>query len=150
MVDLSLYSPSKDKTRPIDAYVVTECEGDFTGSARRAAETVYNVLREHGVEIDPVVVGYDLQGLPGGRKVMGESGGLAFAIALGKRVYDQDPGPVAATGEVKSGHGGGPLGAVKGIEAKIEAAGRLMSENGWVFYPKDNDREIPDELANIT
>jgi len=146
VVDLSLYSPSRDKTRPIDAYVVTECEGDFTGSARRAAEIVYNVVREHGVEIDPVVVGYDLQGLPGGRKVMGESGGLAFAIALAKRVYDQDPGPVAATGEVKSGHGGGPVGPVKGIEAKMEAAGRLVPENGWVLYPKENDREIPDEL----
>ena len=146
VVDLSLYSPSRDKTRPIDAYVVTECEGDFTGSARRAAETVYNVMREHGGGIDPVVVGYDLQGLPGGRKVMGESGGLAFAIALAKRVYDQDPGPVAATGEVKSGHGGGPVGPVKGIEAKMEAAGRLVPENGWVFYPKENDREIPDEL----
>lgn len=146
VVDLSLYSPSRDKTRPIDAYVVTECEGDFTGSARRAAETVYNVVHEHGEGIDPVVVGYDLQGLPGGRKVMGESGGLAFAIALAKRVYDQDPGPVAATGEVKSGHGGGPVGPVKGIKAKMEAAGRLVPENGWVFYPKENDREIPDEL----
>jgi len=146
VVDLSLYSPSRDKTRPIDAYVVTECEGDFTGSARRAAETVYNVVREHGAGIDPVVVGYDLQGLPGGRKVMGESGGLAFAIALAKRVYDQDPGPVAATGEVKSGHGGGPVGPVKGIKAKLEAAGRLVPENGWVFYPKENDYEIPDEL----
>jgi len=146
VVDLSLYSPSRDKTRPIDAYVVTECEGDFTGSARRAAETVYNVARDHGAGIDPVVVGYDLQGLPGGRKVMGESGGLAFAIALAKRVYDQDPGPVAATGEVKSGHGGGPVGPVKGIRAKMEAAGRLVPENGWVFYPKENDREIPDEL----
>ena len=146
MVDLSLYSPSRDKTRPIDAYVVTECEGDFTGSARRAAETVYNVLREHGADIDPVVVGYDLQGLPGGRKVMGESGGLAFAIALAKTLYDRDPGPVAATGEVKSGHGGGPVGPVKGIRAKMEAAGRLVPENGWVFYPKENHREIPDEL----
>ena len=146
VVDLSLYSPSRDKTRPIDAYVVTECEGDFTGSARRAAETVYNVVREHGAGIDPVVVGYDLQGLPGGRKVMGESGGLAFAIALAKRVLNQDPGPVAATGEVKSGHGGGPVGPVKGIKAKMEAAGRLVPEKGWVFYPKENDREIPDEL----
>ncbi len=146
VVDLSLYSPSREKTRPIDAYVVTECEGDFTGSARRAAETVYNVVREHGAGIDPVVVGYDLQGLPGGRQVMGESGGLAFAIALAKRVLNQNPGPVAATGEVKSGHGGGPVGPVKGIKAKMEAAGRLVPEKGWVFYPKENDQEIPDEL----
>ena len=146
VVDLSLYSPSSDKTRPIDAYVVTECEGDFTGSARRAAETVYNVVREHDAEIAPVVVGYDLQGLSGSRKVIGESGGLAFAIALAKRVYDQDPGPVAATGEVKSINNGGPVGPIKGIKAKLEAAGRLVPENGWVFYPKENEREIPDEL----
>jgi len=146
VVDLSLYSPSRDKTRPIDAYVVTECEGDFTGSARRAAEAVYNVVRQHCSAFDPVVVGYDLQGLPGGRPVTGESGGLAFAIALAKRVLNQDPGPVAATGEVKSGHGGGPVGPVKGIKAKMEAAGRLVPEKGWVFYPKENDHEIPDEL----
>lgn len=145
-VDLSLYSPSKDKARLIDAYVVTECEGDFTGSARRAAEAVYNVVRQHGSMLDPVVVGYDLQGLPGGRPVTGESGGLAFAIALAKQVLEQDPGPVAATGEVKSGHGGGPVGAVKGIVAKLEAAGRLMPENGFVFYPKENDSDIQEGL----
>lgn len=145
-VDLSLYAPPLDRSRPIDAYVVTECEGDFTGSARRAAETVYNVLQQHGSRMDPVVVGYDLQGLPGGRSVTGESGGLAFAIALAKRILDQDPGPVAATGEIKSGHGGGPVGPVKGIIGKLEAAARLLPEKGWVFYPQDNDREIPAEL----
>ena len=147
-VDLSLYSPSKDKTRPIDAYVVTECEGDFTGSARRAAEAVYDVVRHHGSGLDPVVVGFDLQGLPGGRPVTGESGGLAFAIALAKQVLKQDPGPVAATGEVKSGHGGGPVGPVKGIVPKLEAAGRVVPEKGWVFYPKENDSDIPDGLRS--
>ena len=102
VVDLSLYSPAGDRTRPIDAYVVTACEGDFTGSARRAAETVYDLLRRQGVEMNPVVVGYDLQGLPCGRQVMGESGGLAFAIALAKRIHNRDPGPVAATGRSRA------------------------------------------------
>jgi hypothetical protein len=145
-VDLSLYAPPKERARPIDAYVVTECEGDFTGSARRAVEAVYDVLQQHGSEMDPVVVGYDLQGLPGGRPVTGESGGLAFAIALAKRILDRDPGPVAATGDITSGHGGGPVGPVSGIIAKLEAAGRLAPERGWVFYPQDNDREIPPDL----
>jgi len=145
-VDLSLYSPPRDRARPIDAYVVTECEGNFTGSARRAAETVYNILHQDGFEMEPVVVGYDLQGLTGSRPVTGESGGLALAIALAKRVLDQDPGPVAATGEITSGHGGGPVGPVRGIQAKLQAVGRLAPENGWVFYPQGNDREIPDEL----
>lgn len=145
-VDLSLYAPPRDRTRPIDAYVVTECEGDVTGSARRAVEAVCNVLQQHGQTVDPVVVGFDLQGLPGGRPVTGESGGLAFAIALAKRLLDHDPGPVAATGEIMSGHGGGPVAPVKGIIAKIEAASRLLPEKGWVFYPQENDQEIPADL----
>ena len=146
VVDLSLHSPSGDKSRPIDAYVVTECEGGFTASARRAAEVVYDVVGGQGFEMDPVVVGYDLQGLPAGRQVMGESGGLAFAIALAKRLLGRDPGPVAATGEVKSGHGGGPVGPVRGIEAKMAAAGGLVPKKGWVLYPKENEREISDEV----
>ena len=146
VVDLSLHSPSGDKRRPIDAYVVTECEGGFTASARRAAEAVYDVVRGQGLETDPVVVGYDLQGLPAGRRVMGESGGLAFAVALAKRVLARDPGPVAATGEVRSGHNGGPVGPVRGIESKMAAAGKLAPERTWLLYPKENDPEISDDL----
>ncbi len=145
-VDLSLHKPPQGKIRPIDAYVVTECEGDFTGSARRAAEAVYEVARQSLRHPEAVVVGYDLHGLPSGMPVAGASGGLAFAIALAKRIFNYDPGPVAATGEVKSGHEGGPIGAIKGIEAKLKAAGTLLPEQAWVFYPKENDGEISDAL----
>ncbi|MBW2215601.1 MAG: hypothetical protein JRF34_00155, partial [Deltaproteobacteria bacterium] len=145
-VDLSLHEPPRGKIRPIDAYVVTECEGDFTGSARRAAEAVYEVARQSLRHTEAVVVGYDLHGLPSGMPVAGASGGLAFAIALAKRVFKYDPGPVAATGEVKSGHEGGPIGAIKGIETKLKTAGTLLPEQAWVFYPKENDGEISDTL----
>jgi len=145
-VDLSLYSPPGERGRPIDAYVVTECEGGFTGSARRAAETVYHVLKKHGSEIEPVVVGYDLQGLPAGVPVTGESGGLAFAIALARRILGQNPGPVAATGEIRSSHGDGSVGPVNGIPAKLRAAGRLVPEKSRVLYPEANDPDIPDDL----
>jgi hypothetical protein len=146
VVDLSLHSPSGDKNRPIDAYVVTECEGGFTASARRAAEAVYDVVRGQGLEMEPLVVGYDLQGLPPGRQVMGESGGLAFAVALAKRLLGRDPGPVAATGEVRSGHNGGPVGPVRGIESKMAATRRLAPEGTWILYPKENDPEISNDL----
>ncbi len=145
-VDLSLHEPPQGNVRPIDAYVVTECEGDFTGSARRAAEAVYEVARQSLRHPEAVVVGYDLHGLPSGMPVAGASGGLAFAIALAKRIFKNDPGPVAATGEVKSGHEGGPIGAIKGIEAKLKVAGTLLPEQAWVFYPKENDGEISDAL----
>ena len=38
------------------------------------------------------------------------------------------------------------MGAVKGIQSKLAAAGKLVPEKGWVLYPTENDREIPDEL----
>jgi hypothetical protein len=147
-VDLSLYSSPSGKARPIDAYIVTECEGDFTSSARRAAEAVYGILGKNYSSLHPLVVGYDLQGLPAGRPVSGESGGLAFAIALAKRLIEHDPGPVAATGEVKGSHGGGPVGAVKGLTSKITTAARLIPAGGWVLYPKDNDAAISEELRS--
>ncbi len=145
-VDLSLHEPPREKNRPIDAYVVTECEGDFTGSARRAAEAVYNVAKKTRPDTGPMIVGYDLHGLPSGMPVAGSSGGLAFAIALAKRLFKYDPGPVAATGEVKTSHNGGPIGRIRGIKPKLEAACSLLPEQGWVFYPKDNDGEIPDKI----
>ena len=146
VVDLEFYSPPKKTTRPIDAWLVTGDEGVFKDSARRAALAVYDVVHQQGSGSEPVVVGFDLQGLPGGRAVTGESGGLAFAIALAKRLLGKDPGPVAATGEVISGHGGGPVGPVQGIEAKLKAAARLVPEKASVFYPEKNDRDISEAL----
>lgn len=145
-VDLSLHRAAGDKSRPIDAYVVTEYEGEFTRAARRAAEAVYHAALSRGEAACAMVVGYDLQGLPAGCPVTGESGGLAFAVALGKRLLKQDPGPVAATGEVRSGHDGGPIGAVLGITEKLLAAGRLLPAGGWVLYPRDNEGDIPEDL----
>jgi hypothetical protein len=61
---------------------------------------------------------------------------LAFAVALAKRLLNKDPGPVAATGIVESSHNGGPIKRVRGIEAKLEAAGiSYLPEDGF-FIPK--------------
>ena len=144
MVNLSLYPLPKDSNRPIDAYIVTETAGDFTKSARRAAAAVYDILQHKFPAVPQKVVGFDLQGYT--RATVGESGGLAFAIALAKKLLNQDPGPVAATGEITSGHQGGQLGPIKGIVAKINAAEQLLPENGWLFYPLQNDAEVPDGL----
>lgn len=145
-VDLSLYSPAMEKSRPIDAYVVTECEGDFTVAARRAAEAIYYATQERGEKASPVVVGYDLQGLPAGRAAIGGSGGLAFAVALAKRLIRKDPGPVAATGEIISGNDGGPVGPVRGLEQKMETAGRILGNDGWILYPRSNEKDMPETV----
>ena len=144
VVNLSLYPLPKDSNRPIDAYIVTETAGDFTKSARRAAAAVYDILQNRFPDIPQKVVGFDLQGYS--RATTGESGGLAFAIALAKKLLNQDPGPVAATGEIVSGHSGGQIGPIKGIVQKLKAAEQLLPENGWLFYPQQNDAEIIDEI----
>ncbi len=143
-VNLDFYPPPKETNRPIDAYVVTESAGNFTRSARRAAEAVYGILRQRCPDMQAGVVGYDLHGFSNSNT--GDSGGLAFAIALAKRLLKQDPGPVAATGEIVSGHDGGQVGPIKGITAKLEAAGKLTPSGGWILYPKANGKEVPEQL----
>jgi hypothetical protein len=145
-VNLSLYAAPPDRSRPIDAFVTTECEGSFTRSARRGAEAAYAWAIKNHPAIPPSVVSYDLKGLSANQKVAGESGGLAFAIALARHLTGIDPGPVAATGEIIASPNGGPVGPIRGIVAKLEAAARLLPEGGWVFYPEGNDDEVPDEL----
>jgi len=150
VVGLSIHSLPSGGSRPIDAYLVTECEGDFTSAAQRAAESVYRVAGRSLSEEGSVVVAYDLVGIPGGCPLAGESGGLAFAIALAKMVFKHDPGPIAATGMITSGSGDGPVGRVKGIEAKLKAAVQVLPEDGWVFYPRANEGEISDHLRKTT
>jgi hypothetical protein len=144
-VDLSLFSAPKENIRPIDAYVVTEAEGTVTYSARRAAGAVYEVIRDYRSDIGPVVAGFDFKA---NFPVTGESGGLAFAVALAKRLLNKDPGPVAATGIVESSHNGGPIKRVRGVEAKLKAASLALPSGGWVFYPEENENEISAELRS--
>ena len=141
-VDLQLFDAPRESARPIDAYVVTEVEGSVTRSARRAAGAAYEAVARHVADLPLAVAGFDFGG---SSQVIGESGGLAFAVALAKHLARQDPGPVAATGEVESSHNGGPVAGIRGIEAKLEAAAAVLPTGGHVFYPKENDGEVTAE-----
>jgi hypothetical protein len=148
-VTLTLYSASKGQHRPIDAYVVTECEGIFTGSARRAAEAVFNLVGRQSSGREPLVAGFDIQGAyPGLAPATGESGGLAFAIALAGTLFNQSPGPLAATGVVKTGSGGSPVGRVNGIGEKVGSAVDHLPEQARILYPAANHAEIPEVIAH--
>ncbi len=141
-VDLQLFDAPRESARPIDAYVVTEVEGSVTRSARRAAGAAYEAVARHVSDLPAAVAGFDFGG---SSQVIGESGGLAFAIALAKHLARQDPGPVAATGEVESSHNGGPVAGIRGIEAKLDAAAAVLPAGGHVFYPRENDGEVSAE-----
>ena len=141
-VDLQLFDAPRESARPIDAYVVTEVEGSVTRSARRAAGAAYEAVARHVSDLPAAVAGFDFGC---SSQVIGESGGLAFAVALAKHLARQDPGPVAATGEVESSHNGGPVSGIRGIAAKLEAAATVLPSGGHVFYPIENDVEVSAE-----
>ncbi len=146
-VELSLYDPARERSRPIEAYIVSEVGADLARSASRAAETIYATAHASGITPPPTVVGYDLPGLEGGSSVSGQSAGLALALALAKKLWPaHDPGPVAATGEISSAGNGGPLKKIAGFNGKGEAVIDLLPDGGWFFYPRDNDPEISDSL----
>ena len=148
LVSATVRPAPKDNRRPIDAYIVTECHIEFTRAAQLAAETILNTARDLLHNKTPAIVAYSygLNELAYGSSFDGRSGGLAFAIALAKKLHMLDPGPVAATGEITGGDLGGTVGPIKGIQSKLEAAGQVLPDGGWVIYPKANDSEISDPL----
>jgi hypothetical protein len=148
-IELSLYDPAADRNRPITAYIVSDVGSDVARSASRAAETVFKIAHARNLAPPPTVAGFDLQGLTGGSQIAGHSSGLALALALAKRLWpQQDPGPIAATGEISSSSDGGLVQKISQIEAKTEAALNLLDNGGCFFYPAGNDPEISSELKN--
>ncbi|MEA1922376.1 MAG: hypothetical protein U9N63_06935 [Pseudomonadota bacterium] len=146
-VDLSLYDPAAERSRPIEAYMVSDVGSDLARSASRAAETIYAIAHTAKIAPPPTVVGYDLQGLGRGSHIAGQSSGLALALALAKKIWpDLDPGPIAATGEIAGSSNGGPLHKIAEIEAKGKAVISLLPDGGYFFYPKVNEAEISENL----
>ncbi len=149
-VELSLYDPAAERSRPIEAYMVSDVGSDLARSASRAAEAIYAIAHTAKIAPPPTVVGYDLQGLGSGSRIAGHSSGLALALALAKKFWpDSDPGPIAATGEIAGSSNGGPLHKIAEIEAKAQTVISLLPEGGYFFYPKGNDPEISETLKQL-
>lgn len=146
-VTFSLYSAPKSQSRPVDAYVVTECEGNFTSAARRAAEAAYNHAASAALQPDRVVVGFDVHADSSRNAPMtGESGGLLFALSFAASLLKFDTGPVAATGVILSSSGHGPIGRVDGIAEKLSGAIEALPGNASILYPAANQPEISGHL----
>lgn len=146
-VNCSVYPPKKGSPKPADAFIVSESEGDFTIAARNAAHAAYTCLKSRGEKVSPQIAGIELSERTNAKaNIVGESGGLCFAIAFTKALLKLDTPDVAATGVINAD---GSIEKIKGIETKLETAANLVSENGFVFYPKDNGYNLPDDLCSI-
>ena len=143
-IECSLYKAPKGHPKPVDCYLVTEHEGDFTIAARKAVHAVHDFAVRLGMDLEPVVAGFDLSertSMDSG--LSGQSGGLSFAISFAQKLFRQNPGKVAATGVVKAG---GIIGPVKGIETKIETAAALVQDEGIIFFPRRNANDLSKDL----
>ncbi len=148
-IELSLYDPAADRNRPITAYIVSDLGSDVAQSASRAAETIFKIAHTHKLAPPPTVAGFDLQGISCGSQIAGHSSGLALALALAKRLWpENDPGPIAATGEISSSGNGGRIKKISQFTAKARAAIKLLENGGSFFYPAENEAEMTPELRN--
>lgn len=141
-VVLSAHLTPEGNSRPIEAYLTLECDRSFSRAALRGAETAYTWAQGKLFHLSPQIISYDLLGLPNDRGVTGESGGLAFALALATHLYGDNTLPIAATGEIVASPDGGPVTSIKGINAKLKGATEQLPAGGLIFYPKENDFEV--------
>ena len=137
-----------DPSEPVQGFFVLDGGRGFSLAAKRAAVRVYSVLKNQGMSVSKYSAMFDLlmdstQDL---MSVSGQSGGLAFALALASEIMGKGCGPVAATGIIEAD---GSIGKVlqADLDAKIEAACRALSKGGVLICPQDN--QISDESREV-
>lgn len=147
-VRVTLYKAPGERSRLLDAYVTTECEGAVTRSARRAAEAVLGWLPEEHIPKEPMVAGFDLSGLPADITVTGESCGLAFAIALAAELTGASPGSIAATGILDGSNAQAEILPVKSACEKVKCAIHSLPTDSQILFPVANANELKGSIEN--
>lgn len=143
-ITVSLHPGKEQGGRPADAYVVTG--GGLSRSARRAAESVYHWLNQSKRESGCYVAGFDVLQEDG--SMAGESGGLAFAIALAVRILKKNVN-AAATGEILCSDFPGMIGRVDHIDDKLTGALALLSDGDFLFYPLPNKDDLDIDIRTM-
>lgn len=136
-VKCSLHNPPAGHPKPVDGYLVTEHDGDFTIAARKAVHALYNHLIHRGIKTSPIIAGFDLSErtrMDSG--LTGQSGGLSFVISFARKILALEFGHIAATGVIASD---GKITAVKGVETKLSTAVEIVGDNGIIFLPRENE-----------
>ena len=127
---------------------VKDFDWAMNDAARRGCNAALKWFQGRGGPDRTYSVSFDMPDKSSGERLTGASGGLAFAVAVARKVRkahkvrDDALGAVAAVGVVKSGDDGGPVGCVGDIEAKIEGALEDLPAGGHLIYPQDNKEEI--------
>ncbi len=143
-VGCDLYATPKGYARRDDAHIVSGDNEDFEIAARKATYNVHKEAEKRGVAYKPCSVGFELlERINSKRNIAGESGGLAFIVAFSQKLMKKDMGNIAATGVIEEN---GKIGAVKGIQSKLEAALNLLQSNDTIFYPERNKKDIPESV----
>ncbi len=140
------YPPPAGSSKPVDAYLVADVDGDCKVAATRASISVWQYLAAQGRQPGAQVLGFDISEMTAGSPVVGSSGGLAFALAAYCHFTGEDIGFVAATGIIHAAGNRAKVTGVKGIGNKLEGALSVLPAGGQLFYPAENDAEIDEQL----
>ena len=145
-VDVGLHESGERVHSAKAAYVIKECDAAMKDAAERGCLAALEWLGRRFGEVPAHRVSFDLPDVPAGQDIGGASSGLAFAIAVARKVCAGSHVAVAAVGELGSGLSGGPVRGVKDIEAKVEGVLACLPNGGRLVYPRSNDGEIPASL----
>ena len=128
-----------EPAEPVQGFFLMNGSSGFSLAAKRAAVRVYSVLKNKGIAVRKYSAMFDLsmESTQDLGSISGQSGGLAFALALASEITGKGHGSVAATGIIEAD---GSIGRVRqeGLDAKIEAACRALPKGGLMLYPRDN------------
>ena len=155
---MEFFVPVSGDPRAVQSFAISSVAADVIRSAEKALNSAYSILsvheknlkRNYGISLKKQYrISYEFKGIPHNKPVMGASATLAFLLkfcygVLGiRRDY-----AVAATGELDIGGKDAKVIRVADINEKIEAGIGVLNSGDRVYYPKDNEKEIREDLLS--
>ena len=146
-IHVTLHDLSKSN-RPVEVYLVVDHPPEVLLSAQRGCQAAWAAAQAAECGFPRCSVGFDIRGVTPKEPISGQSGGLAFGLAMVQRRLGLND-PVAATGVVAAGTPPGPLEPVEGFREKCEAVEELargMAGGLRFFFPRGNLGDLGVEL----
>lgn len=140
------------RNRPVSAYIIGAVSRDLQRTVEYGAAVAYDLLRQHeGGKIGTgYTIAFELTQKNRDRELVGESGGLACALAC----YAELTGvpfavDIGATGKL-AGVKNGSVDKIDGLEKKMLGLAEVLVPGAKIFYPKANAPELePSLLARL-
>ena len=150
---MEFYDP--DPREPIKVlFYGDECSTDVVSSAKAGCPSAYNILKDMKILDygESLCVGFGFrEAVDTYTHTVGKSAGLAFLLKFVGEILEwkkqlNSTFTVMATGYVSDYTRNAHINAVRSIQKKVLGAIDVLNQDDMIFYPLENDNEIPAEL----